>query len=195
LVAFLVSVGVDDGFETVRVEVAVQRVVGALKIESAGDQRVELNQAAGHHVYACRPGVGIAEDARHGDLEVLNVLDGQRHLGRTETHQYGGAGRTYCLDARHYRVRRPTGVNEGVDVQAGVGDIGLARINYAGAAVLQRSLPSLGHQIGDDDLRSAKGPGGLGANDPDRSRAGDQDARPRGHTCLTHCGNSYRERL
>ena len=31
LVAFCVAVGVDDGFETVRVEVALQRLVGALK--------------------------------------------------------------------------------------------------------------------------------------------------------------------
>src|SRR5688500_4099195 len=59
---FLVSVGVDHGLETVRIQVALQRLVGALKIKSAGDQRVELNQAAGHHVYACRPGVGVAED-------------------------------------------------------------------------------------------------------------------------------------
>ena len=50
LVAFLVSVGVDDGFETVRIQVALQRLVGAFKIKSAGDQRVELNQAAGHQV-------------------------------------------------------------------------------------------------------------------------------------------------
>ena len=38
LVAFLVSVGVEDGFETVRIQVALQRLVGALKVETARDE-------------------------------------------------------------------------------------------------------------------------------------------------------------
>jgi hypothetical protein len=59
LVAFLVSVGLDDGFETVPIQVALQRLVGALKVETARDEGVEINLAAGHHVDACRPGVGV----------------------------------------------------------------------------------------------------------------------------------------
>ena len=80
LVAFLVSVGVDDGFETVGVQVAFQRLVGAFKAESARHQGVELNCAAGGEVDGGRPGVGVAEDAGHGDLEVLDVFHGQGHL-------------------------------------------------------------------------------------------------------------------
>ena len=54
----------------------------------------------------------------------------------------------------------------------------------SGRAVLQRPFLPLRHQVGDDDLRGTKRPCGLGADDPDRPRTGDQDARPWGYPAL-----------
>jgi hypothetical protein len=63
-----------------------------------------------------------------------------------------GAGGPYGLDARTHRARRSAGVDKGVDVKTGGGDVNLERVNRPGRAVTQRAFPAFGDEIGDDDL-------------------------------------------
>ena len=58
---------VDDRFKAVRVLVGFQGGVGMVEVESSGDEGVEVDLAAGDKVDGCRPGVGVAVDARDVD--------------------------------------------------------------------------------------------------------------------------------
>jgi hypothetical protein len=51
-----------------------------VQVEPAGDQGVQVDLTAGNQVNGGRPGVGVAEDAGHVDLQVLDVFDRQGHL-------------------------------------------------------------------------------------------------------------------
>src|SRR5512133_1504678 len=80
LVGAFVPVGIDDGLEARRVLIALERLSGALQPEPARDQRVKINSTASYQMYRRWPGVGVAEDPGHSDLEILDVLDRQGHL-------------------------------------------------------------------------------------------------------------------
>ena len=133
-------------------------------------------------MYCRRPGIGVAEDAGHVDLHVLDVADGQREVAGAHADQDDVSGRTDRLDAAdHGGGHAPL-----ASTKASTWGSSAATSSPSGRAPRWRRSATRSRaatpRIGHDDARGAEGTGGLRADHADGSCARDEDRAARA-TC------------